>query len=277
MAGITITELWVYPVKSLKGIALQEAQLTTAGLAHDRRWMLVDKKGKFMSQRGIPRMALIETALTETHLLLNCQGQDTLAIPLDCQHLSNQEAGEAKVWKDDVQVLDEGDEAANWLSNFLGKTVRLVRMAENFERPQSSPDLLGAETHTYFADAAPLLICNQRSLDTLNEALVAKGFGAVPMNRFRPNIVIDGLPAFQEHTLKTLSQASISLTFCYACERCVMTIIDQSNGTKHPDWEPYRTLTSINPMPSNPKAPAFGENMIVAEGAGQCLKVGDVV
>ncbi|MDN3639026.1 MOSC N-terminal beta barrel domain-containing protein [Simiduia curdlanivorans] len=293
MMSIRVTDLFIYPVKSLRGIRLERAQLDIRGLEDDRRWMIIDDKNKFVTQRRLPAMALIQTQLTESHLILkSSQGECAIAR----QYAGTGTPFSATIWNDEVQVLDEGDAVSAWLSDALDglhanepnlakqKKWRLVRLA-NQPRPMSKPQYLGAQTHTVFADMAPLLIANQASLDALNSALVAKGETPVPMNRFRPNLVITGLAAFAEHRLAGLAGQGYQIRFGYPCERCVMPSIDQMTAAKHPTMEPYITLRDINSMPAygkgeyakpaNPKAAAFGENAYLAHAQSSLLLVGD--
>jgi len=276
---ITVTGLYIYPVKSLRGISLQRAELTPQGLRYngfrDRGWMIVNAKGGFLTQRQFPQQALIHTHLTDDALVLRRDGMEELLIPHD--YAGPGTVIEAEVWRDTCTTLDEGDAAASWLQQAIGwdKPVRLVRMAPEVQRPQSNPELLGENTHTHFADAAPYLVANENSLSALNKALADKGLNTVPMNRFRPNIVTDGLEAFAEHQLKTLTHSDYQLQFCYPCERCIMTTIDQDTAEKHPAMEPFKTLVALNPMPEKKQAPAFAENGILTRGSGTNIQVGD--
>lgn len=276
---ITVTGLYIYPVKSLRGITLQSAELTPQGLRHrgfrDRGWMLVNAKDGFVTQRQFPQLALIHTRLTDDALVLSREGLEDLLIPLD--YAGPGTVIEAKVWRDTCTTMDEGETAAAWLQQAIGwdKPVRLVRMAPDTQRPQSNPEQLGESTHTHFADAAPYLVANEHSLIALNEALVDKGLDAVPINRFRPNIVINGLEAFAEHQLKTLTHNDYQLQFCYPCERCIMTTINQDSAEKHPAMEPFKTLVALNPMPEQQQAPAFAENGVLTRGSGAHIQVGD--
>lgn len=282
---IQITDLFIYPVKSLQGIRLTKARADLRGLQDDRRWMLINEQNRFVTQRQLPALARVGTQLTDTELVLHCDG-DRIAIPRTAK------AGpifDAQIWSDTVQVQDEGEALSRWLARHLdyGQTLRLVRLAAGSQRPQSKPWYLGADTHTVFADMAPLLVTNQASLDALNGALIDKGLQPVPMNRFRPNLVISGLPAFAEHGLKGLRSGEVQIRFAYPCERCVVPTIDQLTGAKHPGLEPFRTLQVLNSMPAygegehakpaNPKAPAFGQNARLLGERSLLLAVGDTL
>lgn len=287
--AITITDLFIYPVKSLRGIRLERSALDIRGLADDRRWMIIDQQNRFVTQRTLPQLATLHTRLTATSLWLETTGGE-IEIPRTPATPDSTAGGTpitARIWNDDVQVLDEGDAVSQWLTHAVNHPtpLRLVRLS-NTPRPQSKPQYLG-EAHTVFADMAPLLITNQASLDSLNRALAAGSEAPVPMNRFRPNIVISGLNPFAEHRIARLRHVNFSLALAYPCERCIMTTVDQASGQKHPHMEPYRTLTQVNAMPAygdgkfhkpaNPKAPAFGENaLLMNNGTGNAtLLVGD--
>ncbi|MBX2807651.1 MAG: MOSC N-terminal beta barrel domain-containing protein [Cellvibrionaceae bacterium] len=271
-----ITQLTVFPVKSLAGISLDSAILTYNGLQWDRHWMIINEAGRFISQRQYPKMVLIKTKITDTQLILCADAMDDLVIPLTFSGKAKQVI-KATVWKDQCSVVDEGQQASGWLNRVLKcKTpVRLVRMAENKKRPQSKPELLGADTYTLFADAAPYLICNQLSLHTLNQQLRKHHQAPVSMLRFRPNIVIDGPAAFAEHQLHTLRHSRYQLQHCYPCQRCIIPTIDTHSGIAHPQQQPFKLLATLNTMPDNPKAPAFGENAILLDGNQQTIAIGD--
>ncbi|MEE4217884.1 MAG: MOSC N-terminal beta barrel domain-containing protein [Xanthomonadales bacterium] len=271
---IEIANLTVYPVKSMKGITQESAVLTPKGLEHDRRFMVVRADGSFVTQRDMPLMALVDTGFEPGGLLMSRDGFGCIFVPFDG------EVGkriQTRVWKDECETTDQGEDVSNWLTEALesNERLRLVSMARHFVRPQGKPDKLGTDTRTLFADAAPFLVANENSLDQLNQELLSRGQQAVPMNRFRPNIVISGLPAFTEHGHSRLTGTHYALRLCYPCERCVVTTIDQSTGRKNPDWEPYKTLRDINPMPGTKKAPAFGQNAVLGSGAGQTIQLGD--
>lgn len=271
---VTVTHLFVYPVKSLKGIELQEASLTSKGIKHDRRWMVTGKDGRFKTQRELSRLALVQTALTDEGVHLEMHGQGTVTIPFDAAH--GREVS-SKVWKDPCETLDHGDEIARWLTQAVGNgtELRLVSMKPEFTRTLSKSVFLGEETTAHFADAAPFLIANKSSLDALNVELARRNLDQVPINRFRPNIVLSGLDAFAEHGVESLSGTECSFSLRYPCERCVVTTIDQASAVRDPAMQPFRTLAEINPMPNKPRAPAFGENAVLESGDGHQIKIGD--
>ncbi len=275
MNAITVSELTIYPVKSLRGISLQKSQLTREGLQHDRRWMVVRDDGRFVTQRDLPALALVETAMEDDGVVLSRSGHGNHKLLFDA---APGKPVTSKVWKDPVETSDEGDAASAWLSAACGSryAVRLVRMASGFTRTHSAADRFGEENATKFADESPYLLANQNSLDALNLELQARGHRPVPMNRFRANVVVQGLPAFSERAIETISGENYVFGLREGCERCVVPTIDQDTAIKDPQQEPFKTLTDINPMPGK-RAPAFAENSVLISGAGQWIRVGDTL
>lgn len=272
--AIRVTGLTIYPVKSMRGIACTEARLTPEGLEHDRRFMVARPNGRFVTQRDMPRLALIETRLDASGVTLSAPDQAPLAVPFD------RDGGDrisVRIWGQDCAAVDQGESVARWLRRALHseEPLHLVALAPGFVRPQGKPAELGADTHTRFADAAPYLVASEASLAQLNHALELAGQAAVPMNRFRPNIVLDGLPAFAEHAARGVAGPGYTLRLAHPCQRCVVTTIDQATGHKDPHREPYRTLVRLNPMPDRPDAPAFAQNAVLKTGAGATIRVGD--
>jgi uncharacterized protein YcbX len=275
MSPVTVSELWIYPVKSLRGISLQQARLTSQGLEHDRRWMVVRDNGRFVTQRDLSTLALVATQLEADGVRLSRPGFGHILLPFAT---GTGASISSKVWNDAVETTDLGDEIADWLTRSTESRapLRVVRMAEGFGRQHHKPERFGRENATQFADASPYLVASQDSLDALNAELVARGHAPVPMNRFRANIVVKGLPAFSERRIEVLANDRIALGLRDACERCVVPTIDQDTAIRDPAKEPFKTLTDINPMP-HAKAPAFAENSVLLLGAGQVIRVGDVL
>jgi uncharacterized protein YcbX len=273
---IEVSQLFLYPVKSLRGIAINSSTLHQTGFLHDRYWMIVKPDGGFITQRQFPQMILIHTHLTDSSLILSKEGMKDLEIPLEYNQ-NNSEAFSARVWKDTCEVIDEGKESSIWLTEAIGtpKTVRLVRMKGNFQRPQDKPDLLGEKTHTFFADAAPYLVTNEASLEKINTSMRDHHFESVTIEHFRPNIVIKGPDAFQEHNINRLIHEKYAFEHCYPCQRCIIPTIDIETGIRHSQQQPFSLISELNAMPDNPKAPAFGENAILISGEGQAISVGD--
>jgi uncharacterized protein YcbX len=271
---LEVTALTVYPVKSMKGIALERAVLTPAGLAHDRRFMVVGGDGRFVTQRDLPGLALIETVLEDDAVGLSLRGHGSVRISLEPAQGA---PVRTHVWGDACETVDQGEEVSRWLTGALRsrQALRLVHMAPGYKRPQGNPEQLGEQTHTYFADAAPYLVANEASLDALNRELKARGHAPVPMNRFRPNVVVNGLQPFAEHAMPGLAGAGYGLRFCHPCERCVVTTIDQDTAARNPQRQPYLTLRELNPAPGTENSPAFGQNATLLGGDGRIITLGD--
>ncbi len=277
-----VTSLHLYPVKSLRAVETESSLLEVPGLAADRRWMLIDDKGRFVTQRQHPALAKIEAALDA-----GVEGEELVLRSPECPEAcrissveSDRPVKRAVIWGDECRVIDEGDEVGAWLGRAAGlrDALRLVRMAPDSQRPQSRPQAFGQDTHTHFADAAPILVTNSASLERLNERLAKTAKLPVSMDRFRPNVVIDELDAFAEQRVSELveREGRYSLKLCYPCERCAVITVEQQTGVMdRKTREPFRTLVDLNPMPGNPKAPAFGMNAIVHSGIGETIAVGD--
>jgi uncharacterized protein YcbX len=274
MSILKITGLFIYPIKSMRGIAVKKAQLTSKGLLYDRHWMVVNETGRFMTQRDIPRLALMDTELAEQGVELTMQGHGSITVPYD---LFSGKPIETRVWRVRCQAIDQGEYISDWLTQALDckEPLRLVRMDPEFVRPQNKPEIMGKETTTDFADAAPFMVANEASLDKLNSVLESNSLQAVPMNRFRPNIVVQGLEPFAEHKLTGLSAQNYQFRLRAPCERCIVTTIDQETAEKDPRGQPFKTLQTINPIPAKVKAPAFGQYATLTRGEVRNIVVGD--
>ncbi|MGF6772414.1 uncharacterized protein YcbX [Paraburkholderia sp. GAS199] len=280
----TISELFIYPIKSCAGIPLAEARLLATGLEFDRCWMVADPAGAMLTQRVYPRMALIEVALGERELTIRAPGMPELRTPLDAHELVEPRKVATTVWSDAAYGLDTGDDNAAWFSTFLGVPARLLRFDPQHARVVD-PDYTGElAANTLFADGFPLLVVGQASLDDLNVRLTSKGAPAIPMNRFRPNMVVSGLDAYEEDYVESLSVAgsvdgSVELRLVKPCSRCPMPTVDQAKGAPDPDWpnEPTDTMSVYRANPQRGGAVTFGNNAIVARGAGAWLRVGQEV
>lgn len=259
----TISALHVYPIKSCRGLDLASATLTTAGLRGDRCWMLVDVQQRFVTQRELPRMALITPEFHGEGLQVTAPDMPLLSIAGNSDSSTS-----VSVWKDQCAAFDEGDAAAEWFSSFLGREVRLVRFDEAQQR-LSSPDWTGGvAAENQFSDGFPLLVIAQASLDDLNARLSAP----LPMNRFRPNIVLSGIPAYAEDRIHELSDGDITLRLVKPCTRCKITTTDQALGVSV-DREPLATLMTYRRDPQL-RGVTFGQNAILCHGVGQSVRVG---
>lgn len=273
-----VSALTIYPVKSLRGIALSEALITAEGLAYDRRWMVTTASGEFLTQRKCPAMATIVTALCSDMLMLTSTAGRTLRIPLAPP------PGEAEpvvIFGQTCEGVDEGDEAAAWLTAVLGEyngeQLRLKRVPER-NRRRVEPEVLGdTVAYTGFADAYPLLVGSTSSLDALNMRLTEGQAMAVPIERFRTNVLIEGAPAFAEHRHGRLRHAGddYALRLCKPCKRCKITTVDQRTGNMPEPKEPLRTLAQMTHVAA--AGAFFGENAIVTHGVGRYIRIGDEI
>lgn len=282
---ITLSALHIYPIKSCGGISLLQAAVGEFGLNLDRSWMLVDGDGRYLSQREHGRMATISTAFeNETPALLTVRapGMADLHLP------SRIEDGAARlgvtIWDDSVEALDCGAAAHRWFSDYLQADVRLVRFDPQARRIVS-PRWTGELTATtQFSDGFPILVVGEASLHDLNLRLQKKGAPALPMDRFRPNLVLSGLEAYEEDYLDTLSfgpaGSEVVLKLVKPCARCPVPGIDQQTGLRDADWpdEPLDTMAVYRANARVGGGLVFGQNAIVVQGWDNLLAVGqDVV
>jgi uncharacterized protein YcbX len=272
MTAAHVASLHVYPVKGARAIDVGSAQLGIEGLATqdvgDREWMLVDAGGRFITQRSHRSLALVGVAIRDRQLLLSFPGHPEILIDLARAHAPSRDV---VVWRSSVRGFDEGDAVANAASAFLGEPLRLVRFDPALPRA-CNPDYAGdSGAHTRYADGYPVLVIGAQSLRDLNGRLAAKGEAALPMNRFRPNIVVDGLDAFDEDHVDTLAIGGAVLKMVKPCIRCEVTTIDQATAIA--GVEPLLTLSAYR-QHSTLQGIHFGMNAIVAAGAGSTLATG---
>jgi uncharacterized protein len=277
-----VRALFVYPVKSCGAIALDCAQLDVKGLQWDRHWMVVDATGRFVSQREYAAMARIVPAFAEDGVRLTMEGMSE-ALHLPFAPRGDEARVQATVWSDTFEALDEGDHAAQWLTQALGVPVRLVRFAPDVTRLASKKWTNDEDVPTQFADGFPILVTSEASLAELNARLEAKGAPSVPMARFRPNIVVGDIgEAFEEDFIDTLAIDSttggeqIVLRFVKPCARCPITTIDQQTGERDAQWpsEPLDTLQVFRADPRVDGGLTFGQNAMVVMGVGERIAVG---
>lgn len=269
----TITSLHIYPIKSCAGISLKEATLTSAGLRHqqtnDREWMVVDASGRFLTQREYPQMARIVPTLHAASMRLTAPGMVVLELAFASPAAN---PIPVSVWDDSLIAHDCGDAAAAWFSDAIGAACRLVHFAATSKRFAGKKWTGGREVPTLFADGYPILLTSQASLDDVNQKLGAQGRSALPMNRFRPNIVIDGVEAFEEDFAETFSTGNVQLQPVKPCPRCPIPSIDQTTGKHGPD--PLDILQTYRANPKVDGGITFGMNTILLEGEGEVLRVG---
>ncbi len=245
----TLSGLYVYPIKSCAGISLQRSDLNATGLRHDRRWMLVDETGEFMSQRAHPRMALISTRLAPEHLIVGAPGMPELEIPLQ-QGPGN--LIDVRVFGDTNRGTLVDGEADRWFSEFLEFPCRLVhkpdddlRLIDSFYAKRG--DQVG------FADGFAFLLISGASLEDLNGRLE----DPLSMNRFRPNFVVSGCGPYAEDGWSRLRIGSVSFRVAEPCSRCAITTVDQRTGAR--GKEPLRTLATYR---KSELGTVFGRNLI---------------
>lgn len=267
-----LSALYVYPVKSCRGLAVTSAAVDACGLVGDRRFLVVDADGRFLTQRVHPRMALIETRLTADTLTLTSPGHGFVSVPLRPES-ANIPQRTVTVWHDTVTAGDAGDVAAAWLSDFLELPCRLVRSGPDYRRPipggKLPPALAadGSAAHEVsFADAYPFLLVSEASLADLNGRLEIP----LPMDRFRPNLVVAGVPPYAEDAWGRLRIGDVVFHGTRCCIRCVVTTTDQTTAAR--GVEPLRTLATYRRVAD--EGVKFGRNLLHETKHGR-LHVGD--
>jgi uncharacterized protein YcbX len=261
---LTVSGLYIYPIKSLGGIALNAARVTDRGFAYDRRWMLVDADNKFISQREVAAMALLKVSIQENGLCVKNSNKPDSFINIPFQPTLS-ETIMVNVWEDRCRGQRVSDEADAWFSEQLGRMCRLVHMPDATRRRVDGRYALDKEI-TSFSDGYPMLLIGQASLDDLNSRLPTP----VPMDRFRPNIVFTGGEPYQEDVMKQFSIAGIHFMGVKLCARCVITTINQQ--TAQQAKEPLKTLSTYRAK--NNKI-YFGQNLLF-QGSGT-ITVGDSI
>ena len=276
----TIARLFVYPVKSCAGVEVPEALLTETGLEFDRAWMVVDAAGGFVTQRELPRMALVRPQLRHFEMVLRAPGMLALHVAFD----RVEKPVRVRLWNDDVAAYDMGDIAAQWFSDFLSgpgapARLRLVRFDPEHRRLSSLKWTGGVEAENQFSDGFPLLVVGEGSMAELNRRLVADGHGAVGIERFRPNIVLTDIEAHDEDRVDTLHVATgegeVRLRPVKPCKRCPIPDIDPATAVR--GFEVGDTLRTYRADARVGGAVTFGTNAIVLQGVDHLLKVGQPV
>ena len=270
--AVTVASLHVYPVKSCGGISLPEALLIETGIEFDRAWMLVDAANSFVTQRELPRMALVQPTLKVSEMVLRAPGMLALHVALDRVETPTR----VTVWKDEVAAYDMGDLCAQWFTDFLGRPLRLVRFDPEQKRLSDHRWTGELDAENGFADGFPILVTSSSSIDELNRRLQAQGHAAVTMARFRPNLVLDGLDAHGEDALDEISfdtdDGPVRIKLVKPCARCPI-----------PDVEPLTAATGheVRDTLAGYRADArldgkitFGMNAVIVEGIERALKVG---
>ena len=270
--AITLCGLNVYPVKSCAGVALGESLVVETGLEFDRTWMLTDSDGEGVTQRELPRMALVQCQLRHSELVLRAPGMLALHLLLD----TVEAATPVSVFGEPVPAFDMGALAAQWCSEFLRQPLRLVRFDPLHRRLSNPAWSGGVEAENAFSDGFPLLVVSNASLAALNERLAARGHETVTMQRFRPNLVLDGLDAHGEDFLDELSfdtaDGPVRLKLVKPCARCPVPNVDPLTGV--PGREPLDTLSTYRADARLGGAVSFGMNAVVVEGIERTLRLG---
>ena len=266
--ALTLSGLFIYPVKGLKGIALDEALCTDRGLESDRRFMVVDDAGVFVSQRGHPKMATVWTEIAGDTLALSAPDMPELAVPL---RPDDGEELRVTVWSSACEAIGVTAEADRWLSEYLGFGCRLVYMPDDSKR-YSNPQYAGQGKRVGFADGYAYLLASEGSLADLNARLGARGHPALPMNRFRPNLVVSGSAAFAEDGWSEIRVGGAVLQAAKPCGRCEVTTTDQASGERLGP-EPLATLATFRD--SREFGLMFGMNLVTVQGG--VVRLGEAV
>ncbi|MEY2654755.1 MAG: hypothetical protein RLZZ524_1783 [Pseudomonadota bacterium] len=271
-----IASLHVHPLKSGAALGLDAVPLCTTGFEDDRRWMLVDPQGEFISQREQPRMALLQVRVEADRLQVRTPGHAPLSVPVDP---SAGRAVRVRVWDDTFDALGVDPGADRWFSDVLGQPARLVVTHPAMHRPSNRARTGEIEALNGFADGYPILVISSASLAELNRRLADQGKPAVEMARFRPNLVLDGLDAHAEDHLHELHIATddgpVVLRLVKPCPRCPMPDIDPATGQRGD--EPGLTLAGYRADPRLDGAITFGMNAVIVDGIGRTLRVGQAV
>jgi len=274
-----LTELNLFPIKSCAGIALRRATVTPFGLmsaqVYDRQWMLVDQAGNFLTQREIPQMACIVPRLGDDSLEVQAPGMPMLHILLRPPDPDCAASMPVKVWDDALAAFDCGQQAATWFSQALGTACRLARFDLRATRLINNRWTGGRDVQTHFADGYPMLLISEGSLADLNQKLAAQARPALPMNRFRPNLVIAGIEAFEEDYAAVIHIGGAQLQPIKPCPRCSIPAVDQATGLRGPD--PLDILQRYRANSKLDGGIAFGMNVILLAGEYQVLEIGQEV
>ena len=248
-----LSQINIYPLKSARGIPLVNGVPETRGLAHDRRWMVVDDSGQFMTQRTSPKMALINTKISVQTLNLNAPGMSELSLPL---FPTAGESQEVEIWGDRCEAWTSSPQTKKWISEFLGENCNIVFMPDHSNRPVD-PDYTVGENQVSFSDGFPFLLISEASLNDLNKRLPE----SVEMTRFRPNLVVKNTEPYEEDIWKLIRIGNCELQVVKPCSRCVLTTVDPETG-KYSGKEPLRTLATFRK--ENGKV-LFGQNLLATK------------
>ena len=258
-AHLVVSSLHVYPVKGMKGIEVAEARATDRGLEHDRRWMVVDLAGEFFTQRSHPKLATVWTGLLDGALELSAPDVGSVAVPFQPE---GDVPARVRVWDSVCDAFPASREADRWLSEYLGEACRLVYMPETTRRASNGKYAGPEERLVGFADGYAFLVIGRASLDDLNARLATRGHPALPMNRFRPNIVVEGSTPYAEDDWKDVRFGQARMGGVKPCGRCEVTTTDQATGEVRGP-EPLATLSGYRS--SDEFGVMFGMNFVTLE------------
>jgi uncharacterized protein YcbX len=247
---ITVASLIYYPIKACRGFEVDETNVERMGLAGDRRMMVVTPAGGFLTQRDYPKLALVTPAISGEAVTLSAPGTDSLTVNIRTSGPTRP----VDIWRSKgVLAVDQGESAAEWFSDWLGSPARLVHIADGYLRRLNAKYALNADDHTGFADGYPILLASEESLADLNSRLDEP----VPMNRFRPNLVVKGCEPFAEDTWSSIRIGGIEMAVVKPCARCPVTTIDKETLAK--SKEPLKTLAAYR---TKEGGAMFGQNVI---------------
>ena len=270
--AVSVASLHVYPIKSCGGIVLGEALVVETGIEFDRAWMVVDADGRFVTQRELPRMALVQPTLKTSEMVLRAPGMLALHIALDRVEAPVR----VTVWDDEVAAYDMGDLCAQWFSSFLLRPLRLVRFDPDHKRLSDRAWTGEIEAENGFSDGFPILVTSATALEELNRRLRSQGLADVTMARFRPNLVLDGLDAHGEDALDEIVFATpegpVRLKLVKPCSRCPIPDIDPV--TAEPGHAVGDTLAGYRADARLNGSITFGMNAVIVEGVERVLRVG---
>lgn len=264
---VTLTAICIYPVKALGGISLGASDVTPRGLKHDRRFLVIDADDRFVTQREVPKMATVWVELAGEELVFSAPDMDSVSLPAEPSELPSRLV---QVWSSDVLAHAVSADADAWLSEYLGFAARLVYMPESSER-RINPEHARNGEIVSFADGYPLLLASEESLADLNQRIATTGGTAIPMNRFRPNLVIKGCAPYAEDGIGEIRVGDAQFRAVKPCTRCQVTTTDQASGEVRGP-EPLRTLATYRDSPNGVR---FGMNLIPLNGA--TVRLGDAV
>lgn len=264
---LSLSAIHIYPVKALGGIALAQSATLARGLLHDRRFLVVDAKGDFLTQREHPLMATVWLDIEDGKLTLAAPDLDAVEVDIEPAPAATRKV---RVWSNVVDAHDVSPEADRFLSDYLGADCKLVYMPDTSQRAVN-PDFSKPGDIVSFADAYPYLLISEGSLADLNSRIEKNGGKALPMNRFRPNLVVKGCDAYAEDSWKEVRIGSAVFSVVKPCTRCQVTTTDQASGEVRGP-EPLATLSTYR---DSPRGPLFGQNLIARTLAP--VRVGDAV